>query len=86
MPFKPTAPRAGLVRGEHLSSSVPEHIAEHCAWTFRTLKKCVARHGNSVAVAPAQSQLKPEAEPSLAKAQPELPSDGSHILANSSSG
>ena len=42
--------------------------------------------GSSVAAAPAQSQLKPEAEPSLAKAQPELPSDGSHILANSGSG
>ena len=40
----------------------------------------------SVAVAPAQSQLKPEAEPSLAEAQPELPSDGSHISANSGSG
>ena len=42
--------------------------------------------GDSVAAAPAQSQLKPEAEPSLAEAQPELPSDGSHILANSGSG
>ena len=40
---------------------------------------------DSVATAPAQSQLKPEAEPSLAEAQPELPSDGSHISANSSS-
>ena len=40
----------------------------------------------SVAVAPVQSQLKPEAEPSLAEAQPELPSDGSHISANSGSG
>ena len=40
----------------------------------------------SVAAAPVQSQLKPEAEPSLAEAQPELPSDGSHILANSGSG
>ena len=40
----------------------------------------------SVATAPVQSQLKPEAEPSLAKAQPELPSDGSHISANSGSG
>ena len=37
----------------------------------------------SVAAASVQSQLKPEAEPSLAKAQPELPSDGSHISANS---
>ena len=41
---------------------------------------------NSVATAPVQSQLKPEAEPSLAEAQPELPSDGSHISANSGSG
>ena len=40
----------------------------------------------SVAAAPAQSQLKPEAEPSLAEAQPELPSGGSHISANSGSG
>ena len=40
----------------------------------------------SVDMAPVQSQLKPEAEPSLAEAQPELLSDGSHILANSSSG
>ena len=40
---------------------------------------------SSVAAAPAQSQLKPEAEPSLAEAQPELPSGGSHILANSGS-
>ena len=40
----------------------------------------------SVAAAPVQSQLKPEAEPSLAEAQPELPSDGSHISANSGSG
>ena len=40
----------------------------------------------SVAAALAQSQLKPEAEPSLAEAQPELPSDGSHISANSGSG
>ena len=40
----------------------------------------------SVAVAPAQSQLKPETKLSLAKAQPELLSDGSHILANSGSG
>ena len=40
----------------------------------------------SVAAAPAQSQLKPEAELSLAEAQPELPSDGSHISANSGSG
>ena len=40
----------------------------------------------SVTVAAAQSQLKPEAEPSLAKAQPELLSDGSHISANSGSG
>ena len=39
----------------------------------------------SVAAAPVQSQLKPEAEPSLAEAQPELPSDGSHISANSGS-
>ena len=39
----------------------------------------------SVAAALAQSQLKPEAEPSLAEAQPELPSDGSHISANSGS-
>ena len=42
--------------------------------------------GTSVAAAPVQSQLKPEAELSLAEAQPELPSDGSHISANSSSG
>ena len=41
---------------------------------------------SSVAAAPVQSQLKPEAEPSLAEAQPELPSDGSHISANSGSG
>ena len=41
--------------------------------------------GSSVATAPVQSQLKPEAEPSLAEAQPELPSDGSHISANSGS-
>ena len=40
----------------------------------------------SVAAALVQSQLKPEAEPSLAEAQPELPSDGSHISANSGSG
>ena len=40
---------------------------------------------SSVAAAPAQSQLKPEAELSLAKAQPELPSGGSHISANSGS-
>ena len=40
----------------------------------------------SVAAAPVQSQLKPEAEPSLAEAQPELLSDGSHISANSGSG
>ena len=40
---------------------------------------------HSVATAPAQSQLKPEAEPSLAEAQPELLSGGSHIPANSSS-
>ena len=40
---------------------------------------------HSVAAAPVQSQLKPEAELSLAKAQPELPSDGSHISANSGS-
>ena len=46
----------------------------------------VAKAGGSVATAPAQSQLKPEAEPSLAEAQPEPLSDGSHILANSSSG
>ena len=39
----------------------------------------------SVAMALAQSQLKPEAELILAKAQPELPSDGSHISANSGS-
>ena len=39
----------------------------------------------SVAAAPAQSQLKPEAKPSLAEAQPESLSDDSHILANSSS-
>ena len=39
----------------------------------------------SVAVAPVQSQLKPEAELSLAKAQPKLPNDGSHISANSGS-
>ena len=41
---------------------------------------------SSVAMAPVQSQLKPEAEPSLAEAQPELPSDGSYILPNSGSG
>ena len=40
---------------------------------------------NGVAAALAQSQLKPEAKPSLAEAQPEPPSDGSHISANSSS-
>ena len=40
----------------------------------------------SVAAAQAQSQLKPEAEPSLAKAQPEPLSDDSHISANSGSG
>ena len=40
----------------------------------------------SVAAAPVQSQLKPGAEPSLAEAQPELPSDGSHISAISGSG
>ena len=42
--------------------------------------------GGSVAAAPVQSQLKPGAEPSLAEAQPELPSDGSHISAISGSG
>ena len=41
---------------------------------------------SSVSMAPAQSQLKPEAELSLAEAQPELPSGGSHISANSGSG
>ena len=41
---------------------------------------------HSVAAAPVQSQLKPGAEPSLAEAQPELPSDGSHISAISGSG
>ena len=40
----------------------------------------------SVAVALAQSQLKPKAKLSLAEAQPELLSDGSHISANSGSG
>ena len=43
-------------------------------------------HRISVGVAPAQSQLKPEAELSLAEAQPEPPIDGSHISANSGSG
>ena len=39
----------------------------------------------SVATDLAQSQLMPEAEPSLAKAQPEPLSDGSDISANSGS-
>ena len=54
--------------------------------TFNLNTNYIALHLRSVAAAPAQSQLKPEAEPSLAEAQPELPSDGSHISANSSSG
>ena len=41
---------------------------------------------SSVAAAPSQSQLKPGAEPSLAEAQPGLPSDDSHISASSGSG
>ena len=45
-----------------------------------------ARIISSVAAAPAQSQLKPEAEPSLAEAQPELPSGGSHISAKKPAG
>ncbi|EDR01374.1 uncharacterized protein LACBIDRAFT_333270 [Laccaria bicolor S238N-H82] len=40
----------------------------------------------SVAAAPARRQLKSGAEPSLAEAQPEPPSDGSHSSASSSSG
>jgi len=39
----------------------------------------------SVATALVQSQLKPGAQPSLAKAQPELLSDDSYISANSGS-
>ena len=52
MPFEPTAPRAGLVRGEHLSFSVPERIAERRAWIFRTLNKRVARDGKGQSTLP----------------------------------
>ena len=57
-----------------------------CSWAIVMLTRCGGGPLISVAAAPAQSQLKPEAEPSLAEAQPELPSGGSHISANSGSG
>ena len=69
-----------------LSSIYPIAIQRnHFRLIYRNLHEIDGSRA-SVAAAPAQSQLKPEAEPSLAEAQPELPSDGSHISANSGSG
>ena len=77
-------------RRKHILIVSVSFILEGCFWV---VLKCLdlfalnwSCHPYSVAAAPAQSQLKPEAELSLAKAQPELLSDGSYISANSGSG